>query len=76
VEPPAVEPPAVVLPPDVLPLVAPVPVVPPRLIAPDTLASELVPLLDPKAASKMLIAATRQTFRALDSMDNLITYSS
>jgi hypothetical protein len=53
-----------------------VPVVSPRLITPDTVASELVPLLDPQAASKMLIAARRQTFRALDSMSNLITYSS
>jgi hypothetical protein len=71
-----VEPTVVVLPPDVLPLVAPVPVVSPRLIAPDTLASELVPLLDPQAASKMLIAARRQAFRALDSIGDLITYSS
>ena len=41
------------------------PVVPPRLIAPVTLAvSELVPLLDPQAASETLIAARRQSLRA------------
>jgi hypothetical protein len=82
VDPPVVDPPAGVVPPDVLPLVAPLPVVPPpvvppRLIVPDTLAaSELVPLLDAQAASETLIAARRQNFRALDSIANLITYSS
>jgi hypothetical protein len=77
VEPPVVEPPVAVLPPDVLPLVVPPPVVSPRLIAPDALAvSELVPLLQPPAASETLIAARRQRFRALNSIASLITYSS
>jgi hypothetical protein len=80
VEPPVVEPPVAVLPPVPLPVVtptvAPLPVVPPRLIAPDTLAvSELDPL-HPQTASETLIAARRQSFRALNSIDNLITYSS
>jgi len=75
VEPPVVEPPVAVLPPVPLPVV-PLPVVPPRLIAPDTLAvSELDPL-HPQTASETLIAARRQSFRALNSIDNLITYSS
>jgi len=66
-----------VLPPTPPPPVVPLPVVPPRLMVPDTLAvSELVPLLDPQAASETLIAARRQSFRALNSIDNLITYSS
>jgi len=68
------------VPPDVLPPtlpVVPLPVVPPRLMVPDTLAvSELVPLLDPQAASETLIAARRPNFHALNSIANLIAYSS
>jgi hypothetical protein len=76
VEPPAVEPPVAVVPPDALPPVVALPVVPPRLIAPDTLAvSELDPL-HPQTASETLIAARRQSLRALNSIGNLITYSS
>ena len=60
VEPTVVVPPAAVLPPDVFPPAAPLPVVPPRLMVPVALAvSELVPLLDPHAASETLIATTR-----------------
>jgi hypothetical protein len=77
VDPPVVDPPAAVVPPDVPPLVAPLPVVPPRLIVPDALAaSELVPLLDPQAASETLIAVRRQNLHALNLIADLITYSS
>jgi hypothetical protein len=65
------------VPPEVLPPTTPLPVVPPRLMVPVTLAvSELVPLLDPQAATKTLIAARRQSFRALNLVADLITYSS
>jgi hypothetical protein len=64
-----------VLPPDV-PLVAPLPVVPPRLTVPVTLAVSELPLPDPQAASETLIAVRRQNLRALNSIDDLMTYSS
>jgi hypothetical protein len=76
-EPPVVEPATVVLSPDVPAPAATLPVVPSRLIVPVTLAvSALVPPLDPQAASETLITARRQRFRAQNSVDDLIAYSS
>jgi hypothetical protein len=65
-----------VVPLPVAPLPTPPTVVPPRLMVPDTVAVSELPLLDPQAASETLIAARRQHFHALNSIANLITYSS
>jgi hypothetical protein len=66
-----------VLPPTTPLPVVPLPVVPPRLMVPATLAvSELVPLLDPQAASEALIAVRRQNLHALNLIADLIAYSS
>jgi hypothetical protein len=77
---PAVPLPVVPLPVVPLPVVllptTPLPVVPPRLMVPDTTAVSELPLLDPQAASETLIAARRHHFHALNSIANLITYSS